>query len=276
MAVRDLAISRGASTLIFDPNLIIENPSDNYRDMNSAETITHIREMADCIKDSGNESFPPINIYQDGEKVYVSAGWCRRRAHVLAMQEGAPIKGILCLTVANKKPEDLALSILTSNDGLPLTSLEKAKAVKRLQSFMWTPVEIAKKTGWSLSTISNLIALHDSPDAILEMVKDGKVSATLATKLVKEKGADAAQAELESAIETSTKAGKKKATQGDLQRVKDKKVNWAVYGKKCYEILNAIYELPVNKRKDSLDELISSAGEILGEIEEKMGRDMGD
>lgn len=33
MAVRDLAISRGASTLIFDPNLIIEHPTDNYRNM---------------------------------------------------------------------------------------------------------------------------------------------------------------------------------------------------------------------------------------------------
>ena len=273
MAVRDLAISRGASTLIFDPNLIIEHPSDNYRDMDSPDTIAHIREMADAIISSGNEGFPPINIYQEGDEIRVAAGWCRRRAHILAMQEGAPIKGILCLTVANKKPEDLTLSILTSNDGLPLTSLEKAKAVKRLQSFMWTTAEIAKKTGWSLSHVQNLITLHDSPDAILDMVKDGKVSATLATKLVKEKGAEEAQAMLEQAVDTSTKAGKKKATQGDLDRVASKKVNWSVYGKKCYEILNAIYELPITRRKNELDDLIASAGEVLGEIEDAMGRD---
>ena len=38
MAVRDLALSRGASTLIFDPLLIQENPSDNTRDMSSEST----------------------------------------------------------------------------------------------------------------------------------------------------------------------------------------------------------------------------------------------
>jgi len=241
--------------------------------MDSPDTIAHIREMADAIISSGNESFPPINIYQEGDEIRVAAGWCRRRAHILAMQEGAPIKGILCLTVANKKPEDLTLSILTSNDGLPLTSLEKAKAVKRLQSFMWTTAEIAKKTGWSLSHVQNLSTLHDSPDAILDMVKDGKVSATLATKLIKEKGAEEAQAMLEQAVDTSAKAGKKKATQGDLDRVKEKKVNWSLYGKKCYEILNAIYELPITRRKNELDDLIASAGEVLGEIEDVMGRD---
>jgi len=138
---------------------------------------------------------------------------------------------------------------------------------------MWTTAEIAKKTGWSLSHIQNLITLHDSPDAILDMVKDGKVSATLATKLVKEKGAEEAQAMLEQAVDTSAKAGKKKATQGDLDRVKEKKVNWSFYGKKCYEILNAIYELPITRRKNELDDLIASAGEVLGEIEDAMGRD---
>src|SRR3990167_10992737 len=124
MAVRDLAISRGASTLIFDPSFIQENSCDNTRDMDSLDTLAHIREMAEAIKDCGNELFPPITIYQEGENVYVAAGWCRRRAHILAIEEGPPVKGILCLTVTKKKPEDIALSILTSNDGLPLTALE--------------------------------------------------------------------------------------------------------------------------------------------------------
>jgi hypothetical protein len=270
MAVRDLAISRGASTLIFDPNLIIEKPSDNYRDMDSPETIAHIREMADCIKESGNENFPPINIYQDGDSVCVSAGWCRRRAHILAMKEGAPIKGILCLTVANKKPEDLTLAILTSNDGLPLTSLEKAKAVVKLKSFMWSPAEIAKKTGWSLSHVNNLITLHDAPDTILNMVKDGKVSATLATKLVKSKGADKAQSMLEQAVDKSTKAGKKKATQSDLDKNKKSKFDREKWGPECYKLLSTIYDLPIAKRKSHLDNLIAQAGLLCERIEDKL------
>jgi len=270
MALRDQAISRGASILIFDPREIVEIEAFNTRDMTSPETVAYIRGMADAIKECGNEMFPPITITQEGDKIAVMAGWCRRRAHLLAMEEGAPIKGIACLAAGKKKPEEVTLDILTSNSGLPLSAMERAKAIKRLLSFLWSPSDIAKKTGWSVTTVNNLIALHDSPDAILEMVKSGQVSATLATKLIKEKGADEAVKELEGAIESSAKAGKKKATQGDLNRVKTKSVNWRKHGPACHKLLNAIYELPVNRRKGELDALIASAGEILADIELEM------
>ena len=270
MAVRDLALSRGASTLVFDPLLIQEHPNDNTRDMNSEATIAHIREMANSIKDNGNENFPPITIYQDGENIYVMAGWCRRRAHVLAMEEGAPVKGILCLNVLRKKPEDLALSILSSNDGLPLTAIEKSKAVKRLQSFMWTPQEIAKRTGWSLSTVNNLIALHDAPESIIDMVKDGSVSATLAIKVVAENGDDA-EGVLKDAVANAKKSGKSKATAKDVDK-KPAQFDWnAKYGLQCYQLLSKIYELPVTKRKDHLDNLIAEAGLLCEAIEYRMG-----
>ena len=269
MAVRDLALSRGASTLIFDPLLIQENPSDNTRDMSSEATIAHIREMANAIKDNGNESFPPITIYQEGENIYVMAGWCRRRAYILAMEEGAPVKGILCLTVTKKKPEDLALSILSSNDGLPLTAIEKSKAVKRLQSFMWTPQEIAKRTGWSLSTVNNLIALHDAPESIIDMVKDGSVSATLAIKVVAENGDDA-EGVLKDAVDKAKRSGKSKATQKDVDK-KPVQFNWNnKWGLQCFQLLSKIYELPVTKRKDHLDNLIAEAGRLVESIEDKM------
>jgi len=269
MAVRDLALSRGASTLIFDPLLIQEHLNDNTRDMESESTITHIREMANAIKDNGNDLFPPITIYQEGENIYVMAGWCRRRAHILAMEEGAPVKGILCLTVTKKKPEDLALSILTSNDGLPLTAIEKSKAVKRLQSFMWTPQEIAKRTGWSLSTVNNLIALHDAPESIIDMVKDGSVSATLAIKVVAEKGDDA-EGVLKDAVANAKKSGKSKATAKDVGK-KPAKFDWNnKWGLQCFQLLSKIYELPVAKRKDYLDNLIAEAGHLCEQIEYRM------
>jgi len=270
MALRDQAISRGASILIFDPHEIQEIDTFNTRNMDSPETIAYIRGMADAIKECGNEMFPPITITQEGDKIAVMAGWCRRRAHVLAMDEGAPIKGIQCLAAGKKKPEEVTLDILTSNSGLPLSAMERAKAIKRLQSFLWSPADIAKKTGWSVTTVNNLIQLYDSPDAITAMVQSGQVSATLATKLVKEKGADAAQSELQSAIDTSIKADKKKVTQGDLGRVKTKSVSWKKHGPACYKLLNAIYELPVSRRAKELDALIASAGDVLGDIEAEM------
>lgn len=270
MALRDQAISRGVSTLIFDPRQIEEIPEFNTRDMDSPATIEYIRGMADAIIANGNEEFPPITIIQHGDKIAVMAGWCRRRAHILAMDEGAPIKGIACFSAGKKKPEDITLDILTSNSGLPLTAMERAKAIKRLLSFLWTPADIAKKTGWSVSTVSNLIALHDAPDSIIDMVNSGQVSATLATELVKSKGAEEAEKMLKSATDTAEKAGKVKTTKKDLQGVKEKSVSWKKFGPLCYQKLNEIYELPISKRLDHLDNLIASAGDLLSEVEDEM------
>jgi len=190
MAIGDLTISIGALTLILDPNIIQESNGFNIRDMDSDSTQQHIRKMADVIKENGNEMFPPIRIFQEGEQLFVMEGWCRRRAHILAMEEGAPIKGILCLSPTKKKPEEIILNILSSNDGLPLTAIEKAKAVKKLQSFLWTPADIAKKTGWSISTVNNLVLLSDVPNEIAEMIKTGQISATLAINTMRERGKD--------------------------------------------------------------------------------------
>ena len=198
------------------------------------------------------------------------AGWCRRRAHILAMEEGAPVKGILCLTVTKKKPEDLVLSILSSNNGLPLTAIEKAKAVKRLQSFMWSVAEIANRTGWSLSTINNLIALHDAPDSIIGMVKDGSVSATLAMKTINANG-DEAECVLKDAVANAKKSGKSKATAKDVDKKPAAKFNWNnKWGLQCYQLLSKIYELTITKRKDYLDSLIAEAGRLCEQIEDRM------
>src|SRR6185369_3087608 len=167
--LKDLAIGTKDSFL-FDPELIEEKPGYNVRDMESPETQAHIRKMVDAIHSGGTLAFPPITICAEEGKIYVLAGYCRRRAFVLAKQEGAPIKGILA--VANTQKEDeRALDLLNSNDGLPLTPLEKAKVVQRLISFDWTPSEIARRRGQSVTTINNLLALLDAPADVVKMVE---------------------------------------------------------------------------------------------------------
>lgn len=135
--LKDLAVGRGGDSFIFDPSQIEEKPGYNVRDMESVETQAHIRRMADAIHASGTTAFPPITIGQEDGVIYVYAGYCRRRAFILAKDEGAPIKGILA--IANTQKEDeRTLDLLNSNDGLPLTPLEKAKVIQRLVSFQWT------------------------------------------------------------------------------------------------------------------------------------------
>jgi len=270
MALRDQAISRGASILIFNPSEIHELPEYNFRDMESPETIEYIRSMANVIKEEGVAAFPPITIRrsEDG-KIAVMSGWCRRRAHVLAMSEGADIKGIQCIDAGKKSKDEIYLDILTSNTNLPLTAMEKAKGVKALTKGLWSIADIAKKTGWSVSTVNNLLTLYDAPDTILDMVKSGTVSATYATQIVKEKGPEEAEKILTETAESNKKTvGKKKVTKADVEKVKNKGVNWGVYGPKCYDKLTEIYELPITKRRECLDDLIASAGEILSDIEE--------
>jgi len=268
MALRDQAISRGASILIFDPHDIIEIEAFNTRNMESLDTVTYIRGMADAIKENGNEAFPPITITQEGDKIAVMAGWCRRRAHILAMDEGAPIKGIACLAAGKKSKEEITLDILTSNSGLPLSAMERAKAVKKLQSYLWSPADIAKKTGWSVSTVNNLITLYDAPDEIQNMVNCGQVSATFATEIVKSNTPDEAVKKLKSAADTAEKSGKKKATKKDLKDATEKGISWKLEGPKMFKILTDIYECPISDR-GKLQNAIAAAGELLAEIEDR-------
>lgn len=182
--LKELAVGRGGDTYIFNPEDINEIQDYNVRDMNSAETTAHIRSMADAIKAGGTSAFPPITIGQVDGKIYVYSGYCRRRAFILAKNEGAPIKGILA--VANtQSDEDRTVDLLTSNNGLPLTPMEKAKAVKRLLMFSWTPAEVASRLGISISSVGNLIALLNAPTEIKQLVEDGRVSATTAIKEIR-------------------------------------------------------------------------------------------
>lgn len=116
--------------------------------------------------------------------------------------------------------------------------------------------------------MNNLIALHDAPESIIDMVKDGGVSATLAIKVVAENG-DGAEGVLKDAVANAKKSGKSKATQKDVNK-KPAKFNWDKWGLQCYQLLSKIYELPVTKRKDHLDNLIAEAGRLVEAIEDKM------
>jgi len=269
MALRDQAISRGASILIFNPNDICELPEYNFRNMESPETIAYVRSMADAILSNGVAAFPPITIRRSEDGVIaVMAGWCRRRAHVLAMSEGADIKGIQCIDAGKKSKDEIYLDVLTSNTQLPLTAMEKAKGVKALLNGLWSPADIAKKTGWSISTVNNLIALYDAPDEISQMVKDGVVSATFATEIVKSNTPDEAVKKLKSAANTAEKAGKKKVTKKDLKDATEKGISWKKFGPRMFKILSDIYECPITDRGKMQDRL-AIAGELLATIEDE-------
>lgn len=256
--LKDLAVCRGGDTFLFDPEKIKEIPGYNARDMDSEETKAHIRKMADAIHAGGTVNFPPITVGQKDGEIFLYAGYCRRRAFLLAKQEGAPIKGILAIA-NNQKEDERVLDLLNSNDGLPLTPLEKANVVKRLLSFGWTAAEISKRRGVSLGTINNLIALLDAPGEIKEMVKSGEVSATLAVNTIRSEKEDAAD-KLNDAIEVAKANGKKKATVKHLKEIPDAPCTKAEF----FELLWDVYE----SDKYNIDNNFLRFAEYLAYVEE--------
>lgn len=204
--------TRAGDIIMLDPELIEEKPGYNCRDMSSESTQAYIRQMVDSIHASGTAAFPEITVRQEDGKVFVVRGHCRRRAFVIARQEGAEIKGIRVIADTLKGEAEHVLDLLSSNDGLPLTPMEKAKVIKRLVDFEWTTPEIARRRGVSNQTILNMLALLDAPADVAKLVESGEVSATLALETVKKEGSMFAGEKLRGAVEVAKGKGKIRAT----------------------------------------------------------------
>jgi hypothetical protein len=266
MAIKDLIIKRSDMYQV-DPTILREAPGWNVR-LPGPDLDAHIRFLADSIKNEGVRE--PLTCYLEDDTLFVTNGHCRLKATLLAISEGAEILSVpMKLEDRYSNEPDRVLSMITRNTGKPLTALETAEVIKRLMKFGWAADMIVAKTGYSISQIKNFLELSAAPDEILAMVNNGEVSATLATKIVKEKGAAEAVEVLKGAVETSKQAGKKKATQRDIANIKKKKVNWNVQGKKLYDHMKGIYETPVINR-NLVFEKIANTGELLAEIEEQM------
>lgn len=210
MALKDITIKRRDMILV-DPRALTELPEYNSRNMSAPETFEHIRKMANAMKENGVANFPPITISQEKDgNTYLYAGYCRRRAALLAIEEGAPLIGLWAIA-NNQTAEERILDLLTSNDGLPLTMLEKANVVNRLIAFEWTVPMIAQKLGVSAKAVYDLVSLTQVPEEVKVLVADGKVSATLAVETVKE-NPDTAAEKLKGAVDTAEAEGKTKAT----------------------------------------------------------------
>jgi len=223
--LKDLALKGAGDRLLFDLALIYEKEGYNTRDMGSPEVQAHIRRMADAIKANGTEAFPEITVFQEGDRVFVHRGHCRLRAHKLAKDEGAPVLGIRVIAAPKQDDAERALDILASNDGLPLTPLEKAAAVKRLLKFEWTPADIAKARGCSVTAITDLIRLLDAPEEVKGMVQRGEVAARTATDVIRKEGGEQGTKTLQKAVETAKEAGKAKATAKHLPKTEKSAVS---------------------------------------------------
>ncbi len=183
--IKELSVGR-KDVFMVDPRILTVNDGWNVRKP-SKELDEHIRKLADSIKENG--VLEPLVVYLRDGKLVVVSGHCRREATLLAISEGADIKAV---PVRNEEKgtndADRIVSLITRNDGLPLTMLEKTEVVKRLLKFGWSQKEIAQKTGYSQPYIHKLLDLAESDPELLKHVKDGTISATAALDARKQLG----------------------------------------------------------------------------------------
>ena len=211
--IRKLAIGRGQTINELDPRIIQVMPGLNARDMDSAETREHVAELAAKMRAQGFLGSHPIEVFQEKDVVYVSAGHCRLAAVMSLIDEGHDFKSIP--TINEDKHTSQAqrlLNQITSNSGQKLNLAEEGKVFKRLMAMGYTYATVAKEAGCSESHVRQALGFQAAPQEAHELVKEGKVSATLAAKTVREEGGAKGVEKLKAAVKTAEAAGKKKAT----------------------------------------------------------------
>lgn len=184
---------------MIDPRKIVVDQDYNLRDLSTPDAVESLGQLAESIKESGVRV--PLLVRLDGEEIILVQGHRRLAAIMSLIKQGTPFAAVQCFSEEKKRSiEDRTLDLFLSNDGEPLTQLEKAEGVARLLSYGWDEDKIAQRLGRSTSYVRHLHGLESElPERIKTMVRDGQVAAATALKTVKKEGAEAGTQILEDA-----------------------------------------------------------------------------
>lgn len=207
-SLQDAAIKR-VDMYQFDPLKIEVEPGYNIRAFNSGADEEDAA-LKESIRASGVRT--PLTIRTKKEQVFVVAGHRRLAAVKELIAEGVEIKAIPCLPEAKgTTDEDRVLDLIRSNQGKPLTAMQRAEVFKRLIAFGWDEAEIATKVGCSRGHVSDMLTLASAERDVRQMVQAGEIAATTAILAIKQEG-DEAGAVLAEAVADAKAAGKKKVS----------------------------------------------------------------
>lgn len=228
------------------PHLVLEEDGFNTRGAfcedyyERPDIKAGIRSLADAYK--RGDYVPPIIVKVRDGNVFVREGHRRRRAIMLAISEGAEIRKIQVLEHKGDEAEQTLL-IATSNDGLPLTPLEKAVIYGRLSKWGWSDQEISVRVGRTAEHVRQAKALLELPLELKQMIQANEVAATYASELFREHGEAAIQM-LKDAMAGDGKPEK-------LTRKKVEKKKAPKMGKKVVEAMHKSVS-SITKRLDSI------------------------
>lgn len=170
-------------------SLLHEEPGFNTREYDRPEVVDHIRNLADAYK--AGDDLPPLRVQVVDGAMLIRDGHCRFRGALLAQSEGAEITRLAVLP-ANGDEIEQSLVILTSNEGLQLTSLERAKVYARLVGLNMSEAEVAKRVRKTVAHVQQYLTVHNMPIKLKGMIQRNEVSMSAALKLFNEVGTKAA------------------------------------------------------------------------------------
>lgn len=187
MAKTGLAsLSEGRSDIYkVDPRSLHIKANWNSRDLNAAENVEHIDQLAQSIAEIGVKQ--PLTVYWEDGKAYIADGHCRLMAAIRAIEVyKADLKTIPVKAGDQHANEaDRICGQIVYNSGKPFAALEQAKVFKKLIDLGWQQDDIAKRVGLSNGRISQILDILTLPEGVKSMVKKGEVSASMAMKVVK-------------------------------------------------------------------------------------------
>jgi ParB-like chromosome segregation protein Spo0J len=178
--------------------------------MEDPETVAHVEWLAGSIAFEGVKK--PLEVFSEGEDVFVADGHCRLAGAMLAIARGADILAVPCVPEAKATNDvDRKLNQILSNSGKHLSPLEAGVNIKYAIDKGWSVEAVARKLGKSTSYVYGALEFQSAPAEVHAAVKAGEISATEAAKVVKTEKANA-PAVIKAAVEVAKAAGKTKAT----------------------------------------------------------------
>lgn len=196
----------------------------------------NIEELSNSIVENGVKV--PLRVYEkkdSGEKVIID-GHRRFKAIQKLLKDGYDdflVPVIVEQNAANE--EERVLGMIIYNEGKTLTMLEEAEVYRRLKNFGWSPSEISRRVGKSITHINNCFVLLGASKKIQQQVKDNKISASSVIEALK-KGEDTKEVE-DNISKTIAQNKGKKVTSKHITRNSESRAN-----KFTLENLKSIHE----------------------------------
>ncbi|MEJ2803818.1 hypothetical protein WAE61_18185 [Comamonadaceae bacterium PP-2] len=179
-------------------------PDFNLRELDD-DFYAGVRELARYLDAGG--TYPPLEVRPRPEGgVWIVDGHRRHAALAICIERGSPFDWIDVRMFNGNDAERIA-RVITSAEHLSLKPLEIAKGYKRLKAIGLSINEIAALVHKTRTSIENGLRLAGANVDVQTMVKEGKVSATVATRMVRKHGEAAGRA-LAREVKVAQESGK--------------------------------------------------------------------